>query len=88
MKTGMIDFAFIAMICASWLRFGSFFLVVESFSILILTLFKMFADAKTFLIWVNEEDELRIISMQNGSNIGEVFERLSRAAALIEEQAI
>jgi hypothetical protein len=46
----MIDMAFIAMICASWLRFGSFFLVVESFSILILTLFKMFADAKTFLI--------------------------------------
>ena len=44
-------------------------------------------DAKTFLIWVNEEDELRIISMQKGSNIGEVFERLSRAAAKIEEEA-
>lgn len=26
-------------------------------------------DAKTFLVWVNEEDQLRIISMQNGSNI-------------------
>lgn len=34
-------------------------------------------DDKTFLIWVNEEDQLRIISMQQGSNIGEVFERLS-----------
>ena len=41
--------------------------------------------AKTFLVWVNEEDQLRIISMQSGSNIGEVFERLSRAAAKIEE---
>jgi protein-arginine kinase len=25
---------------------------------------------KTFLVWVNEEDQLRIISMQQGSNIG------------------
>ena len=24
-------------------------------------------DAKTFLVWVNEEDQLRIISMQNGN---------------------
>lgn len=44
-------------------------------------------DDKTFLIWVNEEDQLRIISMQPGSNIGAVFERLSKAAALIEDQA-
>ena len=28
---------------------------------------------KTFLVWVNEEDQLRIISMQAGSNIKEVF---------------
>ena len=26
-------------------------------------------DAKTFLVWVNEEDQLRIISMQPGANI-------------------
>lgn len=44
-------------------------------------------DAKTFLVWVNEEDQLRIISMQNGSDIGEVFERLSRAAGAIEKVA-
>merc|ERR1719166_393298 len=44
-------------------------------------------DAKTFLVWVNEEDQLRIISMQNGSNIRQVFERLSVAAAKIEEKA-
>ncbi len=41
-------------------------------------------DDKTFLVWVNEEDQLRIISMQKGADIGAVFERLSRAAAHIE----
>ena len=41
-------------------------------------------DAKTFLIWVNEEDQLRIISMQPGAGIKEVFDRLCRAAAHIE----
>merc|ERR1719414_155718 len=35
-------------------------------------------DKKTFLIWVNEEDQLRIISMQMGGNVKEVFERLAR----------
>ena len=42
-------------------------------------------DAKTFLIWVNEEDQLRIISMQQGADIKEVFSRLQRAATKIEE---
>jgi arginine kinase len=41
-------------------------------------------DNKTFLVWVNEEDQLRIISMQKGSNIRQVFERLSVASAKIE----
>merc|ERR1711918_12883 len=44
-------------------------------------------DAKTFLVWVNEEDQLRIISMQQGSDILEVFKRLSIAQAKIEEKA-
>merc|ERR1711918_214163 len=44
-------------------------------------------DNKTFLVWVNEEDHLRIISMQSGSNILEVFKRLSVAAGKIEEKA-
>ena len=44
-------------------------------------------DAKTFLVWVNEEDQLRIISMQQGSDIGAVFKRLSNAAGLIEKKA-
>lgn len=33
-------------------------------------------DAKTFLIWVNEEDHLRIISMQKGGDLKAVFGRL------------
>jgi len=44
-------------------------------------------DAKTFLVWVNEEDQLRIISMQQGAGIAEVFDRLSRACAAIEKVA-
>merc|ERR1711990_1120752 len=44
-------------------------------------------DAKTFLVWVNEEDQLRIISMQQGSNIGQVFARLADAANKIESKA-
>jgi len=35
-------------------------------------------DAKTFLVWVNEEDQLRIISMQKGGDVRGVFERLAR----------
>jgi len=42
-------------------------------------------DGKTFLVWVNEEDQLRIISMQKGSDIGAVFKRLSMAAGEIEK---
>ena len=42
---------------------------------------------KTFLIWVNEEDQLRIISMQQGADIGAVFKRLSIAATAIEKEA-
>ena len=34
---------------------------------------------KTFLVWINEEDELRIISMQQGGDIKEVFTRLTTA---------
>ena len=44
-------------------------------------------DAKSFLVWVNEEDQLRIISMQKGSDIGAVFSRLSRAASALERAA-
>lgn len=31
---------------------------------------------KTFLVWVNEEDHIRIISMQKGGNLAEIYKRL------------
>jgi len=40
---------------------------------------------KTFLVWVNEEDQLRIISMQKGSDVTEVFDRLARGINAVEE---
>ena len=43
-------------------------------------------DNKTFLVWVNEEDQLRIISMQKGGNIQEVFFRLINAIDELEKQ--
>jgi len=42
-------------------------------------------DAKTFLVWINEEDQLRIISMQQGGDIKAVFTRLSHAVSAIEK---
>jgi len=41
---------------------------------------------KTFLVWVNEEDQLRIISMQMGGDIKEVFVRLINAVKSIEKE--
>jgi len=41
---------------------------------------------KTFLIWVNEEDHMRIISMQNGGNVGQVLDRLIRGVKAIGSQ--
>ncbi len=42
-------------------------------------------DEKTFLVWINEEDQLRIISMQMGGDIKEVFTRLVLALGEIEK---
>ncbi|CAD5217424.1 unnamed protein product [Bursaphelenchus xylophilus] len=39
---------------------------------------------KTFLVWVNEEDHLRLISMQEGSDVGKVLDRLIRGVKAIE----
>ena len=33
-------------------------------------------DNKTFLVWVNEEDHLRIISMQKGGDLLTIYKRL------------
>ena len=43
-------------------------------------------DEKTFLVWINEEDQLRIISMQKGGDIKEVFTRLVLAIGEIEKK--
>lgn len=43
-------------------------------------------DEKSFLVWVNEEDQLRIISMQKGGDIKAVFTRLTQAISEIEKQ--
>ncbi|CAD5205832.1 unnamed protein product [Bursaphelenchus okinawaensis] len=40
---------------------------------------------KNFLIWVNEEDHMRIISMENGSDVGNVLDRLIRGIKSIEK---
>ncbi|KAF6715249.1 Creatine kinase B-type [Oryzias melastigma] len=42
-------------------------------------------DNKTFLVWVNEEDHLRVISMQKGGNMQEVFTRFCNGLTKIEE---
>lgn len=40
---------------------------------------------KTFLTWVNEEDQLRIISMQMGGDVKGVFDRLARGIKAVED---
>merc|ERR1711865_1183754 len=39
---------------------------------------------KTALVWVNEEDHLRIISMQKGCNIRAVFDRFGNLVKAVE----
>mgnify|MGYP001102777544 CR=1 FL=1 len=43
-------------------------------------------NSKTFLIWVNEEDHMRIISMQEGSDVGQVLDRLIKGVKGIESR--
>merc|ERR1712183_956616 len=40
---------------------------------------------KTFLVWVNEEDQLRIISMEKGGDVKGVFERLARGIKTVQD---
>merc|ERR1739848_567211 len=42
-------------------------------------------EAKTFLVWINEEDQLRIISMQKGGDVRGVFERLARGIKAVQD---
>ncbi|OQV14425.1 Arginine kinase [Hypsibius exemplaris] len=41
-------------------------------------------DNKTFLVWVNEEDHLRIISMQKGGDLLTIYKRLIQGVQQIE----
>lgn len=43
-------------------------------------------DAKSFLVWCNEEDHLRIISMQMGGDLGQVYRRLVTGVNEIEKR--
>lgn len=40
---------------------------------------------RTFLVWVNEEDHMRCISMKDGGNVKDVFERWARAINAVEK---
>lgn len=41
---------------------------------------------KKFMVWISEEDSMRIISMQKGADIAEVFMRLARALEAINQE--
>ncbi|XP_049522105.1 arginine kinase isoform X2 [Dermacentor silvarum] len=43
-------------------------------------------DNKTFLVWCNEEDHLRIISMQQGGDLKQVFSRMVNGVKEIEKK--
>merc|ERR1712050_686320 len=42
-------------------------------------------DAENFFVWVNEEDHIRIVSMQKGASIVEIFTRFSLACEQMEK---
>jgi len=42
-------------------------------------------EAKNFFVWVNEEDHMRIISMEKGDNIKAIFQRFADATTTIEK---
>jgi protein-arginine kinase len=45
-----------------------------------------FSNDKKFLVWISEEDSMRIISMQPGADIAEVFTRLATALEFINQR--
>lgn len=42
-------------------------------------------DEKTFFVWINEEDHMRIISMQKGDGVVQIFKRFAKACSVVEE---
>ncbi len=43
---------------------------------------------KNFLVWVNEEDHMRIISMEMGGNMKRVFERFCKGLADVSVNSV
>jgi arginine kinase len=43
-------------------------------------------DEKSFLVWVNEEDHLRIISMQKGGDLATIYKRMVAGVSEIEKK--
>lgn len=46
------------------------------------------SESKKFLVWVNEEDHMRVISMQMGGDIKEVFTRWCQGVAEVEKVVV
>merc|ERR1711868_80775 len=42
-------------------------------------------DAENFFVWVNEEDQMRIVSMQKGASVVEIFKRFAAATEGIQK---
>merc|ERR1711937_212081 len=42
-------------------------------------------EAQNFFVWVNEEDQMRIVSMQKGASVVEIFNRFSAATEGIQK---
>jgi creatine kinase len=40
---------------------------------------------KNFFVWLNEEDHMRIISMEKGDNVVNIFKRFSKATEVIQK---
>jgi creatine kinase/arginine kinase len=43
-------------------------------------------DDHSFIVWINEEDELRIIALEYDDHVASVFKRLSTVAAIIDKE--
>jgi creatine kinase len=42
-------------------------------------------DAENFFVWVNEEDQMRIVSMEKGDNIHAIFKRFADATKAVQD---
>lgn len=40
---------------------------------------------KSFVVWINEEDHMRVISLQKGSNIQKAYARLVKGVQILEQ---